>query len=155
MSEIKVSFQACAEAIPLKYVVIVLRDGDQVLWTRHRRRSSWEIPGGHLEPGETPRQAAERELWEETGVTQAELEPVCIYTVSQDGRQDSGLLYAASAGVQGPLPAFEMAETRWFSELPEELTYPEIQPLLWRQARQVRGQGTDDELSQMTDIFNE
>ena len=104
MSEIKVSFQACAEAIPLKYVVIVLRDGDQVLWARHRRRSAWEIPGGHLEPGETPRQAAERELWEETGVTQAELEPVCIYTVSQDGRQDSGLLYAASAGVQGPFP---------------------------------------------------
>ena len=91
MSEIKVSFQSCAEAIPLKYV----------------------------------------------------------------GRQDSGLLYAASAGVQGPLPAFEMAETRWFSELPEELTYPEIQPLLWRQARQVRGQGNNDELSQMTDIFNE
>ena len=73
MSEIKVSLQACAEAIPLKYVVIVLRDGDQVLWARHRRRSAWEIPGGHLEPGETPRQAAERELWEETGVTQAEL----------------------------------------------------------------------------------
>ena len=48
-----------------------------------------------------------------------------------------------------------MVETRWFSELPEELTYPEIQPLLWRQARQVRGQGTDDGLSQMTDIFNE
>ena len=45
MSEIKVSFQACAEAIPLKYVVIVLRDGDQVLWARHRRRSAWEIPG--------------------------------------------------------------------------------------------------------------
>ena len=130
MSDIKVSFQACAEAIPLKYVVIILRDGDQVLWARHRRRSAWEIPGGHLEP-------------------------VCIYTVSRDGRQDSGLLYAASAGVQGPLPAFEMAETRWFSALPEELTYPEIQPLLWRQARIVRGQANDDGLSQMTDIFNE
>ncbi|HEX4952261.1 MAG TPA: NUDIX hydrolase [Thermoanaerobaculia bacterium] len=29
----------------------------------------WQLPKGHLEPGETPEQTAEREVREETGVT--------------------------------------------------------------------------------------
>ena len=75
MNSVQVSFHPHTEAIPLKYVVIVLFDGDQVLWARHARRATWEIPGGHIEPDETPRQAAERELWEETGITKAALQP--------------------------------------------------------------------------------
>jgi 8-oxo-dGTP diphosphatase len=39
--------------------------GDQVLLTRLRKRD-WDIPGGSIEPGETPEKAAIREIWEET-----------------------------------------------------------------------------------------
>lgn len=31
-------------------------------------RLEWLLPKGHIEPGETPRQAAEREVFEETGI---------------------------------------------------------------------------------------
>ena len=42
-------------------------DGGRVLFVKHPTRG-WEIPGGHLEPDETPEQALLRELKEETGV---------------------------------------------------------------------------------------
>lgn len=45
----------------------------QILLVRHRWRG-WVPPGGQVDPGETPREAARRELFEETGV-RAELLP--------------------------------------------------------------------------------
>ena len=40
-------------------------ESERVLLTRLVDRD-WDIPGGHIEPGETPVQAALREVWEET-----------------------------------------------------------------------------------------
>jgi 8-oxo-dGTP pyrophosphatase MutT (NUDIX family) len=39
-----------------------------VLLIRHRRLGVWLPPGGECQPGETPLEAAERELREETGL---------------------------------------------------------------------------------------
>lgn len=40
----------------------------KVLLVKHKKVKTWLNPGGHIEPGEAPHQAAEREFWEETGV---------------------------------------------------------------------------------------
>ncbi len=46
---------------------VLVEDG-RVLLIRHPRLGVWIYPGGHVEPNETPREAAEREFKEETGL---------------------------------------------------------------------------------------
>jgi 8-oxo-dGTP diphosphatase len=45
----------------------LMGEGGRVLFVEHPERG-WEIPGGHLEHGETPEEAMLRELKEETGL---------------------------------------------------------------------------------------
>jgi 8-oxo-dGTP pyrophosphatase MutT (NUDIX family) len=49
-------------------VAVYARRGDHLLVIEHRRLATWLPIGGELEPGETPLEAARRELREETGL---------------------------------------------------------------------------------------
>jgi 8-oxo-dGTP diphosphatase len=53
---------------PLPAALTALWHDDRILLVFDRFRQSWELPGGRIDPGETPRQAAVRELREETGL---------------------------------------------------------------------------------------
>jgi 8-oxo-dGTP diphosphatase len=52
-------------------VAVFARRGDRVLVIEHRRLRTWLPIGGEIEPGETPLDAAVRELREETGLAGA------------------------------------------------------------------------------------
>ena len=54
----------------LPTVSAICRDGaDRILLVRQIDSGWWGVPGGAIEPGESPEQAVAREMAEETGVT--------------------------------------------------------------------------------------
>ncbi len=122
---------------PHKYVVVCSRWQGQWLLSRHRERSTWETQGGHIEPGETPMQAAKRELYEESGAQEADLYPVCDYNGYTDSGSANGVVFLADVHSLGDLPESEMAEARAFAALPEALTYQHVTPVLMREAEKL------------------
>ena len=117
---------------PYKYVVVVSRYQGKYLLSRHRSRTTWETQGGHIEQGESPLDAARRELYEESGALDFDIRPVCDYWAGDERRSASGVVFLAEIRTLGPLPESEMAETRTFEKLPENVTYPAITPEIFR-----------------------
>lgn len=134
MSELQCIIAPLGTLKPYRYVVVCSRYQGQWLLSRHRKRATWETQGGHIEPGESPLEAARRELWEESGAEEAELVPVCDYRGYRGADFSNGVVFAADIRRLGALPESEMAEVRAFAELPEQLTYPLVTPRLMAEA---------------------
>ncbi len=127
----KIKFISCEkETSHLKYVVIVSRYRDQWLYVKHRERSTWEIPGGHIEPGESPDEAARRELIEESTADEFTLVPISDYSVTRGGDESHGRLYYAQIKHLQLNFDHEIECFKGFDDLPDDMTYPEIQPHL-------------------------
>jgi len=115
----------------LKFAVIATRYENKWIFCRHKERSTWEIPGGHRETGETIDEAAARELREETGAVEADIRPVSVYGVTKDGVTTYGKLFFATVTKLGELSGeSEIGEVQFFDTIPSDLTYPLIQPRL-------------------------
>lgn len=117
-----------------KYTVICsYYDGNWVL-SKHKKRDTYETQGGHIEAGETPLEAAKRELYEESGIKDATLYPVCDYYGYNHLSSSNGQVFLAIVHSLDELPESEMKEVRLFKELPFNLTYPNVSPLLYEEA---------------------
>lgn len=96
-----------------------------VVLLRHRRLGLWLQPGGHIEPGETPWEAALREATEETGLTLGfpasgddGVPPLVHVDVHPGGRGHIhlDLRYLVDGGHADPdPPAGESQEIGWFA----------------------------------------
>lgn len=132
MTEVNFSDQIIPPDNILAYSVIVARCHNEWIFVRHCNRNTWEIPGGHIEPDEKPWEAALRELIEETGAIDPEPEAVSTYSVTKEGITGYGWLYFAEVSCLGQVQdTSEICEVKIMKRLPENLTYPDIQPILF------------------------
>lgn len=136
---LNVRFYETVEDSLLKFAVIISRSGGKWVFCKHRQRDTYEIPGGHREPGETILEAAKRELREETGALEFDLQPVCVYSVTGrtravDSEEETfGMLYFARITSLEKELHSEIEQVVLLDTLPENWTYPLIQPLLIRE----------------------
>ncbi len=109
----------------IEFVVIFTKYKDKWVYCWHKKRESYEHPAGHVEKGETPLQAAKRELYEETGITDCEMIPLWDYEYIWENNQgrNNGRVYLAIAHSIGRLPGNEMGRIALFDEVPENYTY--------------------------------
>ena len=74
----QVNFYEQVDDKRLRFAVIVARHKGKWVFCKHRERDTYELPGGHREPGESILEAARRELQEETAAAAFSIRPgVC------------------------------------------------------------------------------
>lgn len=123
----------------LHFAVIIAETEGKYVFCKHRERDTWEIPGGHREPGEIILDTAKRELYEETGAVDFEIRPICVYSViakdNFDGQESFGMLYYADIKSFEEDLHSEIEKIMVTDQLPEKWTYPQIQPKLMEEAK--------------------
>ena len=120
-----------------KYTVICTSYQGKWILSRHKKRDTWETQGGHIEDGETPIECAKRELFEESGIKDADVYPICDYWGFNRQACSNGMVFLAVVHSLGKLPESEMKEIKAFDTLPTELTYPQTLPKLYAEAEKV------------------
>ena len=105
-------------SVPLTASLVVLWCGDECLMVFNRYRQAWELPGGMLDPGESAREAAIRELAEESGqrADSLDLAGVAKIRVAPDDRLEYLAIYRGELDSPQPFtPNDEMSAATWWN----------------------------------------
>lgn len=116
----------------LRFAVIMASYKGKWVFVRHKERETWEIPGGRRETGENISDTASRELVEETGAKDFSIVPLAIYSVDNGENESFGQLFYSEVKIFGMQLDHEIGEVKLYDRMPENLTYPLIQPYLFR-----------------------
>jgi len=119
-------------------VVIFARYQDKWLYCRAKERDTFETAGGRIERGETPLEAAKRELYEETGAVKFDIIPAFDYSVHTPENFSNGQVFLAHIHELGEIPEDtndKMVEVKLFDTIPDKMRFPQILPVLFEKIK--------------------
>ena len=138
---IEVNFYDEIDDSLLEFAVVISKSNGKWVFCKHKERDTFEVPGGHREPGEKIEDTAVRELKEETGAVEFNIKPVCVYSVKGKKRvnesatkESFGMLYVAEIFSFEEIHS-EIEKIVLSDDLIQEWTYPMIQPKLIEEAK--------------------
>ena len=122
------------EGLPKKRMAagcLLFDEGGRVLLLKPAYKETWEIPGGIVEEGESPRSGCQREVFEEIGIEHAIGRLLVVDYNSASSVKTDSLMFIFNGGVLKPseiegisLNAEELSDYSFFAkyELPQELS---------------------------------
>lgn len=120
-------------------IALVIHKGQVLLVRRavNPAKGKWALPGGYMDAGEMPRQALEREIDEEVGLTIDVEELLAIYPMHNGPGQAVGIVLAFRATPAndrpGPFTVGDDANAAgWFAsaDIPNDLAFESTQTLI-------------------------
>jgi 8-oxo-dGTP diphosphatase len=112
--------------LPISSAFVVVKVGASFLLVYNRQKQQWEIPGGLVEPGESPRECALRELREEANQRPGHLQFEGVMLLRRpDGRLVYSALYSCSVDDPAPFLPNEETEQMLLWDAASEIGYVE------------------------------
>jgi 8-oxo-dGTP diphosphatase len=99
--------------------LIINQDNQVLVLRRHdnddHRPGEWDLPGGQVDPGEDPRDAAIREAKEETGLSLSDLRPIHVVSRILNDKQVIKTVFTTLSYSGDAALSFEHNDLQWIS----------------------------------------